>query len=101
MPETRQADYHLGCLGGSVFIDFNLNNIGQVYLKRISFDGYGCCEIKKTKTLDQNDSIIFVTVMDKELTDYKVIEGLVNTLIRFNSNSIWSDALEEYKLFDK
>jgi hypothetical protein len=43
MPESRKADFYLGCLGGSVFIDFNLANENLISLCRISFDGYGCC----------------------------------------------------------
>jgi hypothetical protein len=39
---VRIADYYLGCLNGSIFIDINLNENNEVYLKRISFDGYGC-----------------------------------------------------------
>jgi len=98
MPQTRKADFYLGCLDSSVFIDFNLNNNVQIYLKRISFDGYGCCEIEDSKMLDQRDSIKFVEEMNKESIDQKTIELLVKSLIEINSEKIWTDALEEYKL---
>ncbi len=39
LPPTRQADYYLGCLNASVFIDFNCSDENLIYLIRISFDG--------------------------------------------------------------
>jgi hypothetical protein len=101
MPISRIADYYLGCLDSSVFIDLNLNNKGQIYLQRISFDGYGCCEIENSMTLDKRDSIIFVDEMGKELIDQITIEKLVKSLIKLNADKIWTDALEEYELLDK
>ena len=45
MPESRKADYYLSCLDSSVFIDFNRSNENLISLVRISFDGYGCCNL--------------------------------------------------------
>lgn len=100
MPQTRKADFYLGCLDSSVFIDFNLNNNNQIYLQRISFDGYGCCEVKNSETLDYRDSLKFVEEMNRETIDQKTIEQLVKRLIKINSEQIWADALEEYKLIE-
>ena len=44
MPSTRKADYYLGGLDSSVFIDFNRTKENRISLVRISFDGYGCCD---------------------------------------------------------
>ena len=44
MPKSRKAKYYLGCYDGSVFIDLNKSS-DCIYLKRISFDGFGCYEI--------------------------------------------------------
>lgn len=98
MPLTREADYCLGCLDSAVFIDFNLNIENQIYLQRISFDGYGCCEIENSKTLNKKDSLKFLEEMNKEIIDQSSIEKLVKCLIRLNVEKIWIDALEEYKL---
>lgn len=60
MPSTRPADYHLGYLDGCVYIDFNNYNNETVYLKRISFDGYGCCELGNNSIpLSIEDSVAF------------------------------------------
>ena len=45
MPDSRKADFYLGCLDGCVFIDFNLTSDRLISLRRISFDGYGCCNL--------------------------------------------------------
>jgi len=100
MPQTRKADFYLGCLDSSVFIDLNLDNNNQVYLQRISFDGYGCCEVKNSKTLNYIDSLKFVQEMSKETIDQKTIEQLVKRVIGINSELIWTDALEEYYLIE-
>ena len=41
MPQTRKADYYLGCLDSCVFLDFNRSTDNGISLARISFDGYG------------------------------------------------------------
>ena len=57
MPETRKADYYLGCLNSSVFIDFNKTNNNQICLVRISFDGFGCYNLfGRVYLLDIQDS---------------------------------------------
>lgn len=101
MPVSRIADYYLGCIDGAVFLDLNLNGNGQVYLQRISFDGYGCCEIENSMTLDKSDSIIFIDEMSKDLIDQTTIEKLAKSLIKLNADKIWIDAIEEYELLDK
>ena len=95
MPYTRTADYILGCCDGSVFIDLNLNSKGQVYLQRISFDGYGCCEVKFSKPLDQNKSLRLIEEMQKNVINQRIIEHLVLNLISINSDKIWNEALKK------
>lgn len=45
MPDSRKAEFYLGCLDGSVFIDFNKSNNNLISLCRISFAGYGFCNL--------------------------------------------------------
>jgi hypothetical protein len=40
MSDSRPANIYLGCLGSSVYIDFDFKDNGCLCLKRISFDGY-------------------------------------------------------------
>lgn len=101
MPESRKADFYLGCLDGAVFIDFNYTTNNQIHLCRISFDAYGCCEIENSKNLDEQFSKELINEIVKDNLDQKKITKLVLELVRLNKDNIWNDALEEYKLIDK
>jgi len=102
MPETRKADFYLGCLDGSVFIDFNCSNENLIYLRRISFDGYGCCSIVNNATcLDHKLSKEFLKEIKKDNINQEKITDIVLELIRLNKDNIWIDALKEYELIDK
>lgn len=99
MPLSRPADYYLGYLGGCIFLDFN--NVGQnrVCLKRISFDGYGCCELTEgAVALDSEDSKTFIDIVQDEVKDQKALRRIVTRAIQLNKNLIWADALEQYAL---
>lgn len=101
MPSSRPASYHLGCLGGSVFMDFNLSEEQLVTLRRISFDGFGCCSLgEHTKYLDYNSSVLFLRALKKAVIDQEVIASLVKKLIQLNRDLIWDDALKRYHLVD-
>ena len=101
MPEGRKADFYLGCLDGSVFLDFNYTTDKRINLCRISFDGYGCCNIdNNAKCLDNQLSREFINEVEKDNLDQEKITKFVLELIRLNKENIWTDALEEYKLID-
>jgi hypothetical protein len=102
MPKTRPADFYLGCLDGSVFIDFNKTGNDQIALIRISFDGYGCCNLEKEiELLNEEDSGLFIKEMKKESLNQKAITTLVKKSIEINKKHIWIDALEKYELIEK
>ncbi|PKP02185.1 MAG: hypothetical protein CVU11_12840 [Bacteroidetes bacterium HGW-Bacteroidetes-6] len=102
MPDSRKADFYLGCLDGSIFIDFNFTSDKLINLCRISFDGYGCCNLdSNAKCLDEQLSKDFIEQINKHNLDQEKITKIVLELIRLNKDNIWIDALEEYKLIDK
>lgn len=101
MPDTRKADFYLGCLDGCVFLDFNCTADKRINLCRISFDGYGCCNIvNNAKGLDNQTSKEFLDEVQKDNLNQEKITKFVLELIRLNKDNIWTDALEEYKLID-
>lgn len=101
MPDSRKADFYLGCLDGCVFLDFNYTIDKRINLCRISFDGYGCCNIdNNAKCLDNQLSKEFIAEIGKENLEQEKITKVVLELIRLNKDNIWTDALEEYKLID-
>lgn len=102
MPNTRKADFYLGCLDGSVFIDFNRIGNDQISLVRISFDGYGCCNLdKKAAFLNKEESTLFIEEFNKDHLNQEIITALVKKAIEINVEHIWNDALEEYELIEK
>ena len=102
MSYSRKADFQLGYCGGSVYIDFNQSSDGLISLCRISFDGYGCCDITDTPNfLSAEMSKKFIEEITKEELDQERLTSLVREIIRINQEYIWTDALEEYNLFSE
>ena len=100
-PTSRKADYNLCCLDSSVFMDFNSSPDNKISLIRISFDGFGCCNIDiKAKNLDLEDSQRFIQEINKEKLNQVAITELVKKAIRINKEFIWTDALEKYEFIE-
>ena len=102
MPESRRADFYLGCLDGSVFIDFSLSNDNLIGLCRISFDGYGCCDlISPPNYLNLELSNQFIDEILKAELNQDKLAAIVKEIIKINRKYIWEDALKEYHLIDE
>ena len=100
MPESRKADFYFGCLDSSVFIDFSKSEENLIALCRISFDGYGCCDIDNQVYANRELSDQFLKEIVEEELNQKKLEKVVKEIIKLNEKSIWKDALEEYNLID-
>jgi len=101
IPASREADFYLGCLGGSVFMDFNQTSDNLISLCRISFDGYGCCNLtENSKSLNFEKSKEFKQELSKDTIDQEKITLLVKELLFINQDNIWPDALEKYNLLE-
>ncbi|MDT3367573.1 MAG: hypothetical protein LIR40_02875 [Bacteroidota bacterium] len=104
MPKSRLADYYIGCHDSSVFIDFNNCEDDKICLVRISFDGYGCCNLGDNAIpLNKEDSAIFKKILQNQMVnqsimDQHTIEKTIKKVISLNESLIWADALEEYQL---
>ena len=99
MPDTRPADYYLGCSEGSVYIDFDTYKGDQIRLKRISFDRYGCCDLgNQAIPMDEVDSRAFKKIIDSQLIDQALLTILVKKTLSNNKELIWEEALNEYGL---
>lgn len=97
MPKTRKADYHLGCLNGSVFIDFNNYKSNYICLKRISFDGYGCCNIgEEVIAINEINSLDFKSMIFSNNIDQSKLSSIIKDTVKENKDLIWEDALLEY-----
>jgi hypothetical protein len=99
MPSSRPADYYLGYMEGCVFLDFNNYREDKVRLARISFDGYGCCDLGEDAVpLDESDSQSFKDIIRENIREQSKLLTIIKQAIRLNKESIWIDALEEYRL---
>lgn len=94
MPESRKADFYLGCLDSSVFLDFNSTTDKRIYLCRIFFDGFGCCNLdSNAKCLDDQLSKDFIEQITKDNLDHFVeyslsldVERSVHTSFKLNGS---------------
>lgn len=84
-----------------MFIDLNYTTSKQIKLCKISFDGYGCCDIDDAKHLAEQLLKDFANEIVRENLDQEKITKLVLQLVRPNKDKIWNEALEEYNLIDK
>ena len=95
----RTADYQFSCLGGCVFLDFNLGKDQRIYLKRISFDGFGCCNLEDpVRALQRQYSELFLYAANQRPLHQKALTKLTRIAIGMNKDQVWSDAIEQYYL---
>jgi hypothetical protein len=98
MPDSRPADYYLGCYNGMVYLDFDNCEKECICLIRISFDGYGCCNLEETIPMNEIDSRIFKELIKAPLSDQRTLISIVKKTILNNRKFIWKDALDRYGL---
>ena len=80
-----------------MFADFDMDDAGSVFLRRISFDGYGCCggDFKK---MNPADSRVLVEAVDRGAVENPKVETILLEYFSQNSGVIWSDALASNEL---
>lgn len=101
--KTRKSDFCLGGLDSSVFMDFDKDESHQIFLKRISFDGYGCynLEYDKKRVLNREDSKLFIKELksleiNEMFDNQEIITELVLKIIKLNQNDLDNEPLEKY-----
>jgi hypothetical protein len=96
---TRPCSFCLCLQGGSVFADFDSNDADIVSLRRISFDGYGCCRVGESITkMSSEDSRLLLDAIARGDVESVGVEGVLRRYFRENKDVIWSDALAEHDL---
>src|SRR4051794_34246479 len=75
---ARPCSFCLCLQGGSVFADFDTDDADIVSLRRISFDGYGCCHAGESITrMSSSDSRLLLDAIARgELGSAEVEETL-------------------------
>ncbi len=98
---TRPCQYCLALQDGSVFADFNIDQNGCLYIVRISFDGYGCCEFdSKTKLgkIDSEKSKKLIRLIEENELETPDVSRILSEYFKENRKILWGDALEEHHL---
>lgn len=99
MPASRPADFCLGYFGGSVFLDFKPVSGDRISLIRVSFDGYGCCDLEDVSApLTKESSHLLKRIVQEGLIEQDSLSKIVREAIRLNIEHIWKDAITEYQL---
>ena len=99
MMSTRPCRFCLCLQGGSVFADFDTDDADRVILKRISFDGFGCCTVDDSITkMNLFDSRLLLDAVSSGVLDSTQVEDALRRYFQENTQVIWSDALAEHEL---
>ena len=95
---TRPCSFCLCMQGGSVFADFDRDDTSIVSLRRISFDGYGCCEVESATRMSSADSRLLLDAIARGELESVQVEEVLRRYFRESKGVIWSDALAEHDL---
>jgi hypothetical protein len=95
---TRPCSFCLCLQGGSVFADFDTDDADTISLRRISFDGYGCCEVESTTRMSSADSRSLLDAVARGELESVQVEEVLRRYFRASKDVIWSDALVEHDL---
>jgi hypothetical protein len=98
---TRPCDFSLNLETprGTVFADFEVESEHSVTLRRISFDGYGCCEPeRKCSHMPYSDSLALTNAVRGNDVNNQAVLGILRRYFLENASMIWSDALVEHQL---
>ena len=99
MMATRPCSFCLCLQGGSVFADFDTDESEIVSLCRISFDGFGCCNVEgQTTRMSPDDSRLLLGAIASGQLETAQVESALRRYFAKNSNVIWPDALNEHEL---
>ena len=98
MMPTRPCCHCLNLHDGCVFADFDVNEDGLIYLRRISFDGYGCCGIEAPRLMNEEDSRTLIEWIEANDVDHDAAHELLARYFSQHKDIIWPDALAEYDL---
>ena len=95
---NRPCSFSLCLQGGSVFADFDTDDADIISLRRISFDGYGCCEVESITRMSPGDSRLLLGAIARGELETVQVEEVLRRYFRESKGVIWNDALTEHDL---
>jgi hypothetical protein len=98
---SRPCSFCLCLQAGSVFADFDTNENDIVTLCRISFDGFGCCNVQElTSQMSQEDSRALLDFISLRHSETFQVEAALRRYFSENTKVIWQDALAHHELLE-
>ena len=99
MMPTRPCSFCLCLQEGSVFADFDTDDAGIISLRRISFDGFGCCAAGDSiSRMSSGDSRLLLEAIARGDLASVQVEETLRRYFRENKDVIWNDALTQHGL---
>ncbi len=87
--EGRPCCFCLFLQDSSVFADFDVDKDTHVFLRRISFDGFGCCSAKTILRMPPADSRTLLDSVARRAVDDPKVELILRTYFRENADRLW------------
>lgn len=96
---TRPCSFCFSLQGGSVFADFDTDDDSLISLRRISFDGYGCCRIEPSiSKMSSADSRLLLDSIARGDVNTEQVADVLRRYFAAHTDVIWGDALAEHDL---
>jgi hypothetical protein len=96
---SRPCSFCLCLQGGSVFADFDTDDANMISLRRISFDGYGCCRVGESSTkMSSGDSRLLLDAISRGHLESVEVKEVLRRYFCDNKDVIWRDALADHDL---
>jgi hypothetical protein len=96
---TRPCSFCFSLQCGSVFADFDTDDQELISLRRISFDGFGCCRIETPITkMSSGDSRLLLDAIAQGDVGGEMVQDVLRRYFRANFGVIWDDALTGHEL---
>ena len=98
---TRPCKYCFSLQEASVFADFEMDEANQLYLVRISFDGYGCCHPAwKTEPImmSLSESTKLSHYVEADDLAHPEVAQILRSYFTRCGEAIWIDALRDHEL---
>jgi len=96
---TRPCKYCLALQDDAVFADFQINENGHLYLVRISYDGYGCCEpANRIMGIEITNTNQLISAIENNKLNTQTVTAILNGYFLTHKDVLWEDALLKHKL---
>ena len=96
---TRPCRFSLDLQDCSVYADFDVDAAGLVYARRVSLDGYGCCDAPvHVGHMNRPDSLTLLRMVEAQAIDVAIAGPLLRRYFNEIAEQLWSDALQEHQL---